>query len=108
MEQEHAVQFYLRQTTPDGRRLYAKAGGYGRGLVVGLGRVFFRVQRVKEKATGRTFAPLAKVPALAHRTIGPDVRLSMAEDVLELSCRKASRRFEDTPLKEDPPCDCGS
>ena len=93
-EQQAAVETYLAETVPGGKRRYAKAGGYERGMVVNLGRVTFRVQRLMDRTTGQTFAPFAQVPSLAHRTIAPDVRRAIAEDAAETSFRRASRSFE--------------
>jgi hypothetical protein len=79
-----------RRRTEDGRLRYCRNGHYPRTLITGLGRVDLWVQRVFDRVSGRTHAPLLRALGIGKRRYTPDLRLSCAEIATRTSYGESS------------------
>ncbi|MGI0070505.1 MAG: hypothetical protein ACRECT_00255 [Thermoplasmata archaeon] len=79
---------------PDGRPRFVKHGTRPRTYVTRMGRVDLRVQRVRDRQLGGTFAPLTVALGLGKRRYTPEVRLAAAELASRTSYGEASEVIE--------------
>ena len=83
-----------RHRLPDGSPRFVKHGTRARTYVTRMGRVDLRVQRVRDRQDGGTFAPLTAALGLGKRRYTPEVRLAAAELATRTSYGEASEVIE--------------
>ena len=78
-----------------GKNEYRKHSKEERTIVTQLGKTTFRVTRVKDKSTGRTFCPLYSIVEFGERRLyQPDIAAIAIDYALSMSYRDSKQRLE--------------
>ncbi len=83
-----------RHELPDGSPRFVKHGTRPRTFVTRMGRIDLRIQRVRDRQEGETFAPLLAALGLGKRRYTPEVRVAAAELATRTSYGEASEALE--------------
>jgi hypothetical protein len=83
-----------RHELPDGSPRFVKHGTRPRTFVTRMGRIDLRVQRVRDRQEGGTFAPLLAALDLGKRRYTPELRVAAAELATRTSYGEASEALE--------------
>lgn len=83
-----------RHELPDGSPRFVKHGTRPRTFVTRVGRIDLRMQRIRDRQEGGTFAPLLAALGLGKWRYTPGVRMTAAELATHTSYEEASEAFE--------------
>lgn len=88
-----------REELGDGRRRFVRWGSRTRTLITRIGTVYPRICRVRDRLSGRTFAPLLVALGIQRKRYTPELRLCAAELATRTSYGEASQALERMGLR---------